>query len=102
MPDLRAIAIAIGVGGGAGGYVTLWWHWPLAIGGGIGLVLGGLALVGTMSVARDPSIADRAWQESAPEFVDPPAEPGPATPARPSTSDSAATTVRSRDLPSGD
>jgi hypothetical protein len=95
MPDLRAIVIAFGVGFGVGGYFTLWWHWPLAIGGGLGLVLGGLALVGTMSVAKDPTIADDAWKAAAPEFVDPPAEPGSEGP-------SAAASSRSRDLPSGD
>ena len=95
MPDLRAIVIALGVGFGVGGYFTLWWHWPLAIGGAVGLVLGGLALVGTMSVAKDPTIADEAWKAAAPEFVDPPAEPGP-------DGLSATGSSRSRDLPSGD
>ena len=104
MPEMRAIAIAIGVGGGIGGYFTLWWHWPLALGAGIGLILGGLALVGSMSVARDPSVADRAWREAAPEFTDPPAEPGPDAPAGPGPDASVEPTAvpRSRDLPSGD
>ncbi len=96
MPDLRAILIALSVGLGVGGYFTLWWHWPLAIGWGLGLVLGGLALVGTMSVAKDPTIADRAWKAAAPEFVDPPAEP------EPDAQPSATSPSRSRDLPSGD
>jgi hypothetical protein len=96
MPDLRAIALSLGVGAGIGGYLTLWWHWPLAIGWGIGLVIGGLTLVGTMSVARDPSVADEAWRAAAPDLVDPPAQPGPELPPRTPES------TRSRDLPSGD
>ncbi|MBI3745772.1 MAG: hypothetical protein HY264_04480 [Chloroflexi bacterium] len=96
MPDLRAFVIAVGVGGGVGGYLTFWWHWPLAIAWGIGLVLGGLVLVGTMSVARDPGIADRAWRAAAPDLVAPPAVPPAEAEAE------AATPTRSRDLPSGD
>ena len=96
MPDLRAILIALAVGGGVGGYLTLWWHWQLAIGWGLGLVLGGLTLIGTMSVAKDPTIADKAWRAAAPEFVDPPAEPEPGVPV------TKASATRSRDLPSGD
>lgn len=96
MPDLRAIVITIGVAGGVGGYLTFWWHWPLAIAWGIAIVLGGLTLIGTMSVAKDPTIADRAWRAAAPDLVDPPAMPGPGVEVQP------AAPSRSRDLPSGD
>lgn len=96
MPDLRAILLAAGAGGSVGGYLTLWWHWPLAIGWGLGFVFGGFVLVGTMSVARDPSIADKAWRDAAPEFVDPPAEPEPGVGVQP------AVPRRNPDVPSGD
>lgn len=68
MPDIRAIIVALGVGLGTGAYLTLFWHWPLALGGGIGIVLGGLALVGSVSFGPDPADADAAWREAAPEF----------------------------------
>jgi len=96
VPDLRAIVIAVGVGGGVGGYLSLWWHLPLAIAWGIGLVLGGLVLVGTMSVVKDPAIADRAWRAAAPDLVDPPAVPAADVDSPP------VAPGRSRDLPSGD
>jgi hypothetical protein len=102
VPDVRAILIALSVGGGVGGYLTLWWHWPFAIGWGIGIVLGGLALIGTMSVATDSSIADRAWRAAAPDLQDPPAEPGPDIPIRPPEPTRPLEPPRSRDLPSGD
>ena len=70
MPDLRAMVVAFGVGGGIAGYFMVWWHWPLAVGGGVGILLGGLALVGTMAAARDPAEADAAWREATPEFTD--------------------------------
>ena len=75
MPDLRAILVALGVGFGAGAYLTLFWHWPIAAGGVIGIVLGGLALVGSVSIGPDQDDADSAWREAAPEFVDPPSGP---------------------------
>jgi hypothetical protein len=102
MPDIRALIIGIGVGGGVGGYLTLWWHWPLAIGGGIGIVLGGLALIGTMSVGRDPTIDDDAWRKAAPEFVDAPAEPTAGVSPRPASAQVPASPQRGHDLPSGD
>jgi hypothetical protein len=102
MPDLRAIIIALGVGGGVGAYLSLWWHWPFVLGWGIGLVVGGLTLVGTMSVAKDPSIADEAWRIAAPDLQDEPADPGPDVPVRPPEPARPADAPRSRDLPSGD
>ncbi|MEO7664996.1 MAG: hypothetical protein ABIV26_07690, partial [Candidatus Limnocylindrales bacterium] len=65
MPDFRGILIAIGVGLGVGAFLILWWHWPLAIGGGAAILLAGLALVGTISIGPDPSAADAAWQAAA-------------------------------------
>jgi len=102
VPDLRAIIIAVGVGAGVGGYLSLWWHWPFAIGWGAGLVLGGLALIGTMSVGKDPSIADEAWRRAAPDLQDVPAQPGPDVPVRPPETAHSIEAPRSRDLPSGD
>lgn len=75
MPDLRAILVALGVGIGVAVYTTVFWHWQLAIGGGAGIVLGGLTLVGSVSIGPDPAEADAAWRAAAPEFVDPPAGP---------------------------
>ncbi|MES2210321.1 MAG: hypothetical protein V4515_09060 [Chloroflexota bacterium] len=75
MPDLRALLVASGVGIGIALYLTLFWNWPLAVGGGIGIVLGGLALVGSVSIGPDPAEADAAWRAAAPEFSDPPAAP---------------------------
>lgn len=81
MPDLRAIVIALGVGAGITAYTTLWWHWPLALGGGAGIILAGLALVGSLSFGIDPAKADAAWRAAAPELEDPPAIPLPIEPA---------------------
>ncbi len=80
MPDLRAIVIALGVGIGITAYTTLWWDWPLALGGGAGIILAGLALVGSLSIGIDPARADAAWRAAAPEFEDPPASPLPIEP----------------------
>ncbi|MEO5918193.1 MAG: hypothetical protein ABIQ17_01395 [Candidatus Limnocylindrales bacterium] len=75
MPDLRAILISVGVGSGVAAYLTLFWHWPLVAGGGIGIILGGLALVGSLSIGQDPGEADAAWRDAAPDLLDPEAEP---------------------------
>ena len=75
MPDLRAIIVALGVGIGIAAYTTLLWHWPLALGGGVGIVLGGLTIVGSVSIGPNPADADAAWHTAAPEFIDPPASP---------------------------
>lgn len=80
MPDLRAILVSLGVGLGIAAYTTLWWHWPLAVGGGVAIVMGGLALVGTLSIGTDPAEADAAWRAAAPEFVDPPEDGLPEEP----------------------
>lgn len=80
MPDLRAILVSLGVGLGIAAYTTLWWHWPLPVGGGVAIVMGGLALVGTLSIGTDPAEADAAWRAAAPEFVDPPEDALPAEP----------------------
>ncbi len=75
MPDLRALVVALGVGVGAAAYTILWWHWALIAGGLVGIVLGGLAIVGSVSIGPKPADADAAWREAAPEFIDPPAGP---------------------------
>jgi len=88
VPDLRALLVSLGVGLGIAAYTTLWWHWPLAVGGGVAIVMSGLALVGTVSIGTDPAAADAAWRAAAPEFVDPPEDPLPAAPdARMDTAD---------------
>lgn len=74
MPDLRALLVALGVGGGIAAYLLLWWHWPLALGAGAGLLLGGLALTGT-SRSMAASEADAAWRAAAPDLQDAPAGP---------------------------
>ena len=93
MPDLRTILVALGVGAGIAAYTILWWHWPIALGGGVGIVLGGLALVGSVSIGPDPAEADAAWRAAAPEFVDSPAVPtidGSADPGVTASEDSGA------------
>lgn len=92
MPDLRAIIVALGVGIGLAAYTVLWWHWPLALGGGVGIVMAGLTLVGSVSIGPNTAEADAAWRAVAPEFTDRPAsprdDPGPMPPVegdRPAT-----------------
>ena len=80
MPDLRALVIAAGVGGGVAAYTILWWHWPLAIGIGAAILLGGLALTGTISVRPAGTSADAAWRAAAPDLQEAPAEPSPDVP----------------------
>lgn len=75
MPGIRAIIVALGVGIGLAAYTVLWWHWPPALGGGVGIVLGGLTLVGSVSIGPRTADADAAWRATAPEFTDPPAGP---------------------------
>jgi hypothetical protein len=97
MPDIRALLIALGVGFGVATYTILWWHWPFALGGGAGVLLGGLALTGAISVRADGAEADAAWREAAPDLLDAPAVPTPGVlPAAPSAA------ARGHDLPSGD
>lgn len=102
MPDRRAVITALLVGGAIGAYFLLWWRWPLVAVLGVGLVIGGLTLVGTMSVAKDPAVADDAWRAAAPEFIDAPAEANPDTPIRPPGRDPAPSPDARNDLPSGD
>ncbi len=89
MPDLRAIIVALGVGIGLAAYTILLWHWPLALGGGVGIVLGGLTLVGSVSMGPKPADADAAWRTAAPEFIDPRASPVADGPTEPSATDDA-------------
>jgi len=103
MPDLRALLVAIGVGGGVAGYTLLWWHWPLALGVGAAILLGGLALTGTVSVRREGSAADAAWRAAAPDLQDAPAQPLPDVPVRrPAAASEVATPGQGHELPSGD
>jgi hypothetical protein len=96
VPDLRALLVAVGVGSGFAAYTLLWWHWPLAIGAGAGILLGALALTGTISVGHNGADADAAWRAAAPDLVEAPAEPSPEVTA------AQATGPRARDIPSGD
>ena len=84
MPDVRAIIVALGVGIGIAAYTILLWHWPLALGGGVGIVLGGLTVVGSVSIGPNTADADAAWRTAAPEFIDPPASPVTDRPTEPS------------------
>ena len=71
MPDLRPFVVALLVGLAVAAFTLLWWHWPPAIGIGLGIVLGGLTLVGTTSVGGDAAAADAAWRAAAPDLVEP-------------------------------
>jgi hypothetical protein len=84
------------VGAGVAAYTLVWWQWPLAIGIGAGILLGGLTLTGTISVGQDAAAADAAWRAAAPDLHDAPAEPLSEAPA------SRADTAARRDTPSGD
>ena len=75
LPDLRALLVSIGVGAGIAAYTILWWHWPVAIGAGLGIVAGGVVLIGGLSIGGDPAAADAAWREAAPDLQEPTAEP---------------------------
>ncbi len=110
MPDIRALLIAAGVAGGVAGYTILWWHWPLAIGLGAAILLGGLALTGTISVRPAGTSADAAWRAAAPDLQEIPAQPSADVPvSRPAPGAEGAapgpdraTPGRGHDLPSGD
>src|SRR3990172_6407659 len=97
MPDLRALLVGVGVGAGVAAYTLLWWHWPLAIGAGAGILLGALALTGTISVGQNGADADAAWRAAAPALAEPPAEPAPGV-----TNRLPPPAPRGRDVPSGD
>jgi hypothetical protein len=101
MPDLRALLIAIGVGAGIAVVTLLWWHWPLALSIGGGILLGGLTLTGTISIGHDAPAADAAWRAAAPDLQDRPAEPLAAEPIT-DVSVGLAEAPRGRDIPSGD
>src|SRR3990172_4656109 len=100
MPDLRALLVGVGVGAGVAAYTLLWWHWPLAIGAGAGILLGALALTGSISIGQNGADADAAWRAAPPDLVEPPAEPAPAEPSTAGVGGPTQPTPRVRDLPS--
>ena len=75
MPDLRALLVSAGVGAGIAAFTILFWRWPLAMGIGAGILLGGLALTGTISIGHDAAAADAAWRAAAPDLLDAPTDP---------------------------
>lgn len=77
MPDIRALAIAIGAALAISGYTILWWHWSVAIGLGVGILIGASALVTSVSLGADPVEADAAFRAAAPDLVDDPASATP-------------------------
>lgn len=96
MPDLRALFVSIGVGAGIAAFTILFWRWPLAMGIGAGILMGGLALTGTISIGHDAAAADAAWRAAAPDLQDSPAEPSPDVTVQSPPS------ARRHDRPSGD
>ncbi|MBF8290422.1 MAG: hypothetical protein HW391_1390 [Chloroflexi bacterium] len=83
MPNLRSILVALAVGAVVAGYTLLWWHWSVAYAAGAGLLLGALALTGTISFGPNIAAADAAWREAASDLLDPPAQPMPDVDAGP-------------------
>jgi hypothetical protein len=97
VPDVRAVIVSLGVGLAVAAFTLLWWHWPFAFGGAAGILLGGLALTGTISIRPDDaSTEDAAWRVAAPDLQDSPAEPAEAAVGPESAA------ARAHDLPSGD
>lgn len=72
---MRGLLISIGVGAGIAAFTLLVWRWPLAMGIAAGILMGGLALTGAISIRPDAAAADAAWRAAAPDLGDPPAEP---------------------------
>jgi hypothetical protein len=88
--ESRALAISIAAAALIAAYTIVWWGWPLALGLGTGVLLGGLALMTSVSLGPDPADADAAWRAEAADLVEDrrdamPRSPssGPATPADP-------------------
>ena len=102
MPDLRSLFVSIGVGAGIAAFTILFWRWPLAMGVGAGILMGGLALTGTISIGHDAAAADAAWRAAAPDLAETPAEPAPSAPEPGGTKGQVPPAARGRDLPSGD
>ena len=75
MPDLRPFVVAALAGVGIAAYTIMWWHWPVALGGAVGLIVGSLALLCMVSIGRDPSVDDAAWRAAASDLVEVPANP---------------------------
>lgn len=75
MPDLRGLLISIGIGAALAAYTILWWRWSVPAGLGVGVLLGGLALMTSVSFGHDPAEADAAWGEAAADLEEP--RPGP-------------------------
>lgn len=75
MPDLRPFVVSALAGLGIAAYTILWWHWAVVIGGGVGLIVGSMTLLGTVSLGRDPSVDDSAWRAAAPDLGEVPANP---------------------------
>lgn len=70
MSESRALAISIGAAALIAAYTIVWWGWPLALGLGTGVLLGGLALMTSVSLGPDPADADAAWRIEAPDLVE--------------------------------
>ena len=100
MPDPRALLLSLGVAFGVAFLTIVVWHVPVPIGAGAGILLGGLALTGAVSVRVDGAEADAAWREAAPDLVDRPA--GPAAGIVPERPRSSRHGPGRHDLPSGD
>jgi hypothetical protein len=96
MSEVRALTISIGAAALISAYTIVGWGWPLALGLGTGVLLGGLALMTSVSLGPDPVDADAAWRAEAPDLVETGSD---ALPQEPSSRPAAASDPRGQGAP---
>ena len=70
MPDIRALVISLVASAAIAAYTILWWHWSVALGLGLAILIGSSALVTSVSLGADPADADEAWLQAASDLAD--------------------------------